>query len=322
MSSKAIYQPKGKAREYAAWACNFYNGCSGMCEYCYLKRPPLSSTMGQSTPELKKCFKDEKHALHIFEAELLMNLPDLKKYGIFLSFSTDPCLPETINLTYQAMFICNEYKVPVTILTKQTWWVEGFLVDIKDIVPDIKLAIGFTISNADHIEPGCAPHDSRVKALQQIHDAGFKTWISIEPMFDAISCLMTVADTIEFTDHYKIGQLSGANWASKDLIDLIFKVSKIADSNINASFYWKDGIIRQADITRDELPLECVGRDHNMFQTNSDSEDEILEFVEDLYDDENVITACPACGITYDDADSDFLICHHCGWNANENKYI
>jgi rRNA maturation endonuclease Nob1 len=38
-------------------------------------------------------------------------------------------------------------------------------------------------------------------------------------------------------------------------------------------------------------------------------------------DDENVITDCPACGQTYDDADADFLICHHCGYDAEKKKY-
>lgn len=39
------------------------------------------------------------------------------------------------------------------------------------------------------------------------------------------------------------------------------------------------------------------------------------------FDDENVIEDCPNCGKTYDDADQDFLICHHCGWDAEEKKF-
>lgn len=36
-------------------------------------------------------------------------------------------------------------------------------------------------------------------------------------------------------------------------------------------------------------------------------------------DSENEITDCPNCQRTYDDADADFMICHHCGYDA-ENK--
>ena len=32
-NGKAIYNPSGKAGEYSTWACNFYVGCSNMCEY-------------------------------------------------------------------------------------------------------------------------------------------------------------------------------------------------------------------------------------------------------------------------------------------------
>jgi hypothetical protein len=30
-----IYEPAGRAREYAALACNIYRGCDHACEYCY-----------------------------------------------------------------------------------------------------------------------------------------------------------------------------------------------------------------------------------------------------------------------------------------------
>ena len=30
-----IYQPRGRAREYADYAANLYRGCDGRCGYCY-----------------------------------------------------------------------------------------------------------------------------------------------------------------------------------------------------------------------------------------------------------------------------------------------
>ena len=61
---KTIYQPTGKAAEYAKWACGFYVGCSNGCEYCYCKKGILAGTMGMNKPQLKK-LKDENHAVHI-----------------------------------------------------------------------------------------------------------------------------------------------------------------------------------------------------------------------------------------------------------------
>lgn len=316
MSSKAIYQPKGKAREYAAWACNFYNGCSGMCDYCYCKKPPLSSTMGQSKPEIKKCFKDEKHALQIFEKELIQNLDDLKKYGLFFSFSTDPCLKETIQMTYMAMFICKEYDVPVVLLTKQTWWVDDFIKDINSLAPGMKLAVGFTITNKSEKEPGCATHTERVRALSALHDSWIDTWVSLEPIFSVTDGLLCIKDTISVTDHYKAGILSGSKWSPKDLRNLIFSASHLANENMGASFYWKDSIIQQAEISRDELPLECVERDYNMFAVDKAPDSDAPD------GDGFEMSECPKCGETYDDADQDFLICHHCWWSESDKKYI
>ncbi len=40
---------------------------------------------------------------------------------------------------------------------------------------------------------------------------------------------------------------------------------------------------------------------------------------EDDFDfDENEITDCPNCGVEYDDADADFLICSKCGYDAED----
>lgn len=35
---------------------------------------------------------------------------------------------------------------------------------------------------------------------------------------------------------------------------------------------------------------------------------------------EEAPTECPVCGRTLDDADFDFQICHHCGWNGNDKE--
>lgn len=42
---------------------------------------------------------------------------------------------------------------------------------------------------------------------------------------------------------------------------------------------------------------------------------------EDYKDDENEIVDCPNCGETYDDADADFLICSHCGYDAEKKNF-
>lgn len=60
---------------------------------------------GGNTPKLKSCFKDENHAIEVFEKELRANLPELKKSGLFFSFTTDPMLFECWDLTWEAVCV-------------------------------------------------------------------------------------------------------------------------------------------------------------------------------------------------------------------------
>jgi len=99
---KAIYKPKGKAGEYAKYAVNFYTDCSNDCEYCFCKRGVMA-TIWSDKPKLKKCFKDEQDAYRVFCLEVDRLDEVLKKEGLFLSFTTDPCLPDTVELTRCAL---------------------------------------------------------------------------------------------------------------------------------------------------------------------------------------------------------------------------
>ena len=125
MSNRCIYQPKGAAKEYGAWACNLYNGCSHHCDYCYCKRGVWAKTMGANKPELKVMLgKDENEAYLIFARELKQHRDKILAAGdgLFFSFSTDPMLHEEIDLTMRCVQECVIEKVPVQILTKATWW--------------------------------------------------------------------------------------------------------------------------------------------------------------------------------------------------------
>src|ERR1035437_10085547 len=147
---KAIYQPSGKAAEYSRWACNFYVGCSNGCEYCYCKKGILKNVMGQDKPQLKACFKDRNDALKIFYKELFQNKSELQKHGLFFSFTTDPGLPGTIDLTFEAAVICNLNNIPVKILTKVALPIIGYAKIYTEYFQDKSLiALGFTLTGHD-----------------------------------------------------------------------------------------------------------------------------------------------------------------------------
>jgi DNA repair photolyase len=271
----AIYNPSGKAGEYSYWACNFYVGCSNACTYCYLRTGIGKKYLGGDKPTLKKCFKNEEHALKVFEKESNKNLPELQEHGLFFSFSTDPMLYDektdngTLLLTIDALTICIKNHIPVKILTKSTGkWVEemeklalkGYYFLIQN------LAFGFTLTGHDEMEPCASTNAERIEAMRKLYDAGFKTWASIEPIIDFCSSAEMIRQTLGCCDLYKIGLESGKKY---DRLELRVFVSYICTLLENSDFcpkvYFKDGLLKAACICREDLPEICVTRDYNIF---------------------------------------------------------
>lgn len=283
-NGKAIYNPSGKAGEYSYWACNFYVGCSNGCTYCYCKKGFLAGTMGGNTPTLKKCFRDENHALEVFEKELMQNLAELQKHGLFFSFTTDPMLIETIKLTWNAMDICLENKVPVKILTKCIEWVQRLIdFDNGKLVEDYSfkgkqyVAFGFTLTGHDELEPNAPTNAKRIEAMKKLHDAGFKTFASIEPIIDFESSLKMIEATKDFCDLYKIGLESGKKYDKTETRSFI--AMAVVEIALNSKIYFKDSILKVSGLNREDLPANCVDRDYNMFKEVKLTKSEFLKQV-------------------------------------------
>lgn len=262
---KAIYKPAGKAGEYAEWACNFYVGCSNGCKYCYCKKGILAKTMGGDAPTLKKCFKDKTHALEVFVRELEHNKEELQKYGLFFSFSTDPMLVETSSLTWKAIMQCLP-NIPVKILTKRVDFNVPVWVDMNGYRE--KVAFGFTLTGHDELEKGASTNQERIEAIKKLHDAGFKTFASIEPIIDFESSWQMIYQTRHHCDLYKIGLQIGKKYDKKECREFIegccHYLSK--DKVSNSKIYFKDSLLKQAGINRKNLPPICVQRDYNLFK--------------------------------------------------------
>ena len=205
---KAIYNPSGKAGEYSYWACNFYTGCSNGCTYCYLKKGVLAHAMGGEKPKLKACFKNQRHAADVFYKEINLNLSELQKHGLFFSFSTDPLLPETIDLTMWAIMACEEFNIPVKILTKCTKWLDNIIPE-NGITRNKNIAFGFTLTGHDELEPGASTNAERIEAMKRLHEAGFKTFASIEPIIDFESSFEMIVQAAPYCDLFKVGLMSG-----------------------------------------------------------------------------------------------------------------
>ena len=253
---KVIYNPSGKAKEYSYWAANFYVGCSTDCSYCYCKKYPLSK-FWSTTPKLKKSLIDENMALQIFMKEADRNLESLRRYGLFFNFSSDPFLKETIRLNHYAMEFCGLRGIPVKALTKQTWWIDAWE------LPE-NIAIGFTLTGMDELEPGAPSTENRIEAIKTLKSEGFKVWVSMEPIVDIDKAINILTEIWHFVDHVKIGILSGKSDYNKDQLQALIHA---VDFHLGGpTIYWKDSLLKKAGYDRSELNGRSVPRHYNFWK--------------------------------------------------------
>ena len=287
MNTKAIYMPNGKAGEYAKYACNFYIGCSNNCAYCYCKKGVLGHAMGKPIATLKKCFKDEKHALEIFRTELNTYIEELRKHGLFFSFTTDPMLPETRDLHFQAIDNALSKGVPCQILTKCTEFIYRLPeVWIEHDYYRKKLAFGFTLTGCDELEPGASTNGERIDAMKYLHGLGFKTFASIEPIIDIRKSSKMIGLTFGYCDLYKIGVLSGnKDYSPNDIrlfmlsmngaaafANIVLPISNHLGKEIYSSqvkIYMKDSMYTYSKVDREKFEEKSkdifVDKNYNIF---------------------------------------------------------
>jgi DNA repair photolyase len=207
---RIIYEPRGRALEYAPLAVSLYRGCSHGCRYCFV---PASLRI---TPE--EFAADPRPRTDIID-RLTLDLHTLHVAGdsreVLLSFTTDPYQPidRDLKLTREAINLFIKWTVPFTILTK------AGLKSLRDLDlmaahPDL-CRYGTTLTLWDHEmehywEPHAACGLERLEALQQFHAAGIRTWVSFEPVIDPEQTLELIRYCRDagICDEYRIGKLN------------------------------------------------------------------------------------------------------------------
>lgn len=205
-----IYEPSGRAAEFAHLAINHRIGCSHRCSYCY--GPAVTKD-----PD----FHNKPHDREGVLAELQKEAP--KHAGtdvrVLLCFIGDPydIINNESNLTRDVLRILKAYDIPFQILTK------GGMRAVPDFdLYDRKLdCFGTTLTLLDperarQSEPYAASPSNRIRAIEIAHKQGIETFVSLEPVLDASQSLQIIERAHEFVDHYRIGKLnhrpSDINW--------------------------------------------------------------------------------------------------------------
>lgn len=205
---RVIYEPKGRAREYAELAANLSLFCDFACRYCY------------SASALHKS-REKFHTVQPFRAGILEHLEkdliEMEKNGdhraVLISFLCDVYQASEAEhqTTRKVIELFIKHNIHCTILTK------GGRRSLRDFDliasrPDLfTYAVTLTFTNEEDrrkYEPHAAPTWERLEALMKFHKAGVQTWVSLEPVISPRQSLDLIAIAAPLCGEFRIGKIN------------------------------------------------------------------------------------------------------------------
>lgn len=166
--------------EYGDYTMNHVVGCAHGCKY-----PCYAYLMAKRFGKVSSYEEWLKPRLVGNTLELLdREIPKLKSKikSVQLCFTTDPFMygyEEVGVMSLKAIRKLNDAETKCTVLTKGLLPPE--LAEYSEGNEYGITLISLDEAYRERIEPGAAPYADRLAALQALHDANCKTWVSIEP---------------------------------------------------------------------------------------------------------------------------------------------
>jgi DNA repair photolyase len=212
-----LYQPSGRAFEYAPLALNLYRGCSHACTYCYAPSATRSprEDFAQAVPRAG--------VIEALETQLSKGRIPNDSPAALLCFTCDPYQPcdREYGLAGKAIDILHRYGLGAHVLTK------GGFRAYRDFTPwrhtvsghprrsmlgdhdEDAFACTLTFTEEEQSrewEPLAAPPRERIEALKEAHDRDIRTWASMEPVIDPEQSLELIAMAAPYVDLFKVGR--------------------------------------------------------------------------------------------------------------------
>lgn len=160
------------------YVINAYTGCQHNCSYCYARF--MKRFTGHSEPWGQ--FVDVKiTAPLLLQQEILHKKPD----RVWMSGVCDAYQPleKKYQLTRQCLEILVQHHWPVTVQTRSPL----VLRDLDILQQGAGIEVGMSVTTADDairalFEPSAPPIAARLQTLQELHQAGIRTFAMIAPM--------------------------------------------------------------------------------------------------------------------------------------------
>jgi DNA repair photolyase len=208
------------------------------------------------------------NALELLDKEL----PKLRNkiQCVFLCFSTDPFMykqPEVNKLTLKVLQRLNQDNIRATVITKGV-----YPTDLSDTTKYNKEnEYGSTIVTLSEdfrrkFEPGSAPVKDRISALKKLHEAGLRTWVSMEPYPTANVVKQDIKEVlaeISFVDKIVFGRWN-YNKAISDQLGCKEFYNSMANYVIgfceknSIDFHIKEGTIDKGKISKEKIDSDAL----------------------------------------------------------------
>ncbi len=164
------------------YVINPYVGCEHGCVYCYARF--MARYSGRSQNDWGHFVDVKVNAVDVL-SHRLRKMKNKSRSCVVLSSVTDPYQPleERYLITRKCIELLNENEFPISILTKSDLVCRDF--DIISANSDNE--VGFTIISNDEsvrevLEPRARPIKARIKALQELGEAGIKSYVFVGPI--------------------------------------------------------------------------------------------------------------------------------------------
>jgi len=243
MTTRLIYEPKGRAREYAELACNLFTGCPHGCSYCMV-------------PRARHMHREDFHSQCEPRAGLIPQLQKEsaalarrgEKRRILLCFSCDPYprMRGQPAVTGLALATLASFGLKASVLTK------GGMISAHDfpIMKKFGIHFGQTFTffkdcDSARFEPGAAFPGERVAAARVAHNMSIATWASFEPVVDMVQSL-TLMEHLRnegTIDYWKVGRL---NYDPADKTDYARFLHEARALLAGCKVYWKKDLLKAA----------------------------------------------------------------------------
>lgn len=194
--------------EYGDYTMNHVQGCSHGCKYpCYAMM--MAKRFGKVHSYEDWCAPTlVSNTIELLDREI----PRLKSKidHVQLCFTTDSFMygyDDVCEMSLQAIAKLNDAGIPCVVLSKGVLPAELTRLS-KDNIYGITL-VSLNEEYRKEFEPGASPYMERIEALRMLHEAGCKTWVSMEPYPtpNIISQeIKPILESVRFTDRIIFGR--------------------------------------------------------------------------------------------------------------------